>query len=204
MSAATSLSQLSDIVTNLETWVAQLNDPQYTNDELSNLNILSTRLTNATSSIQKRTGSYKPSCRAEVWESSEAWRKQAKSAVQALIHDRRFKQSALFRRNIIIIFGGPKYSEFDSNQMKARKEATSIRCERLRRLEPNKIIAWALSYRATSWAVGSMGSEMFDCLVEAIEFTGTPWPPVVLEVLHKLHNNDLRESTEFSNFLRGK
>ncbi|KID82005.1 hypothetical protein MGU_10659 [Metarhizium guizhouense ARSEF 977] len=205
MSRTTLISQLNDVVTSLESWVLQLDgSSQWTNDESNDLYSLSMRLATATSSVQKRVGSYKPPCRAEIWKASEPMRRQARSAVEDLVRDRAFNQPAMFRRNITLIFGGPKFSEFDSSQMKSRKLATITRCERLRRLEADKVVAWAVSYKSTSWAVGCMGSDMFDCLAEAVESNTGPWPPVVSEVLYKLQKVDLQESTEYISFLQGE
>jgi hypothetical protein len=205
MSSTTLLSQFSDIVASLESWVTSLDkSPQFTSDDLSNLLSLSTRLADANSSTQKSFGSYKPPCRDKIWKASEPMRKQARSAVEWLARDGAFKQPAMFRRNMTLIFGGPKISEFDSYQMKARKTATSTRCERLRRLEANKLIVWAASYKPTSWAVGCMGTDMFDCLVETVECNTVPWPSAVHEVLYKLQKTDLQGSTEYINFLQGK
>jgi hypothetical protein len=207
MSTPTVVSQLSNLVHNLESWAARLSDsqPHYTNHELSDLDALAARLANAASCIQRKTGSYKPSCRPEIWDASEKLRNQAQSAVEALVRGGTFKQPVLFRRNMILIFGGVQCSDFDSNEMKSRKATTNTRCKQLRSLKASSIVAWAVSYKPTSWAAGCMGKDMFDCLLEITEAKSVvPWPPVVLEVLHKLHNNGLQQSTDFINFLRGE
>ncbi|KJZ69274.1 hypothetical protein HIM_11333 [Hirsutella minnesotensis 3608] len=206
MASQSTVSQLSELVAAVENWVATKGDSssQYTSDELIDLDALSARLATATSSIQRRTGSYKPPCRAEVWQASEELRNQARSAVKAVFRDGALRQPAVFRNNLVLIFAGPKASEFDSDQARTRKAATSIRCQQLRKLEADKIVAWAISYRATSWAVGCMGTETFDCLLGAIPFIDAPWPPAVLELLYKIQRYGLQESTDYNNFLSGK
>ena len=200
------MSQLDTLIATLETCVTSLDNTAstYTRDGLRDLTALGTRVANIAAAIQKKAGSYKPPCRPEVWEASEKLRAQSQSAIEALIRDQGFKQSALFRRNIVLIFGGPRISDFDSTQMKARKVATRIRCERLRQLEADRLVIWALSYKCTSWAVGTMGTEMFDCLIESVQFNARRWPPVVGEVLYKLQETDLRQSVEYSDFLKGE
>ncbi|EJP60765.1 uncharacterized protein BBA_10285 [Beauveria bassiana ARSEF 2860] len=206
MNAPSSVSQLESIITNLETCVAALHNTPFTHarDGPGDLTVLGTRVANVGTAIQKKAGSYRPPCRPEVWEASKNLRTQTQSAIEALIRDQALKQSSGFRRNIVLIFAGPRFSNFDSAQMKARKMATRIRCERLRQLEPDQLVVWALSYKSTSWAVGSMGTEMFDCLTEAVHFNAPRWPTAVGEVLYKLQETELRQSVEYSEFLRGE
>jgi hypothetical protein len=105
---------------------------------------------------------------------------------------------------MIMIFTGPKSSTFDSSEVKSRKAATRLRCEDIRKLGPDGIVAWAVSYTPTSWAAGFMGKDIFDCLIDNIDQeTAQNWPLEILETVQKLREDDaLQNSPEYDEFIR--
>lgn len=171
--------------------------------DLSELDTLAGRLADAAVTVQKKTGSFKPSREEQAWEASETLRSQATSATASLINNGKLKGPRVFGRNIVTIFAGPKEAALDSDDMKWRKSATRARGERIRRLSSDGIIAWAVSYKPTLWAAGSMAKDMFDCLIDDIEPASPQnWPAVILETLRKLRNDDsLKNLPEYSNFV---
>ena len=64
----------------------------------------------------------------------------------------RLKQRAVFKRNLIAVFEGPKDSRVDSDDVKFRKESTRKRCELIRGLSPDAVISWVLAFAPTLWA----------------------------------------------------
>jgi len=108
-----------------------------------------------------------------------------------LIDDGKLERLVVFRRNIIMIYAGPKDSEFDSDDVRSRKATTRLRCERIQKLSPDGVVVWAASYTPTSWAAGCMGKDIFDCLVDDIEpESAKSWPPVIQETLQKLQTDE--------------
>ncbi|KGQ11615.1 hypothetical protein BBAD15_g2651 [Beauveria bassiana D1-5] len=196
------IAQLSGLLQELESCVIILNNvPSLT--DLSGLDRLAGRLADAAATIQKKTGSFRPTREEQAWEASETLRSQATTITASLISDEKLNRPRVFGRNIVTIFAGPKDSALDSDDMKWRKSATRARCDRIRKLSSDGIIAWAVSYKPTMWAAGSMAKDMFDCLIDDIEpASAQSWPAVILETLQKLRNDDsLKNSPEYSNFV---
>ena len=206
MSAAIIIAQLSSLVRDLEAWIAGLNDIPCTNDELSVLDVLGAKLADAATTVQKKTGSFTPSREEQAWKASEKLRSQAQSTIASLIDDGKLERPAVFRRNIVLIFAGPKDSDFDTDDVRSRKVATRLRCERIRKLSPDGVVAWAASYTPTSWAAGSMGKDIFECLIDDIEpEPAQSWPPVIQGTLRKLRSDEaLQNSLEYSEFINGE
>ncbi|KAI3326641.1 hypothetical protein HD806DRAFT_412424 [Xylariaceae sp. AK1471] len=195
--------QLSTLIGDLNGWITGLNDLSCTNDELTQLDALAGRLADVAAVIQKKTGSFKSSREEQAWKASEAQRSHATSTITDLISNGKLNRPAVFGRNIITIFTGPKDSVLDSEEMKSRKAATRVRCDRIRKLSADGIVAWAASYRPTAWAAGTMGKDIFDCLIDDIEpKLAQSWPLVVHQILEKLRNDEsLQQSVEYGQFI---
>jgi hypothetical protein len=207
MSAALTITQLSNLVQGLDDWIAGLNDATYTKDELSALDMLGAKLADAAAIVQKKTGSFRLPIEEQAWRASEKMRSQAQSTIVSLTDNRKLERPVVFRRNIAMIFTGPKDSEFDSSDTRARKAVTRQRCERIRKLSPDGVVAWAASYTPTSWAAGCMGKDIFECLIEDIEpDLAQGWPAVIQETVQKLRVEDgsLQSSVEYGEFARGE
>jgi hypothetical protein len=206
MSAAIAIAWLSDFVRDLDTNIAGLNDEPCTEDELIALEVLGAKLDDAARAIQKKTGSFSRPREGPAWEASAKLRSQAHSTIASLIDDGKLNSKIVFRRNIIMIFGGPKDSDFDSDQAKSRKSNTRTRCERIRKLSPDGVIAWAASYNPTSWAAGAVGKDIFECLIKDIEPDSIQnWPPFIHEIVQKLRTDEiLQYSLEYDEFVNGE
>jgi hypothetical protein len=124
MSATVAISQLSSLAWDLEAWIVGLNDILYTEDELSVLDVLGAKLENIVTIIQKKTGLYRLPCEDQAWTASTKLRSYAWSAILSLTNYSKLDRSAVFRRNIALIFAGPKDLEFDSMDIRSRKLAT--------------------------------------------------------------------------------
>jgi hypothetical protein len=207
MSAAVVITQLNNLVRDLDTWIAGLNDVPCAEDELSALDVLGAKLADAATTIQKKTGSFRPPRDEQAWIASGALRSQAQSTILSLTNHSKLERPVVFRRNIAMIFTGPRDSEFDSGDVKSRKVVTRQRCERIRKLSPDGIVSWAASFTPTSWAAGCMGREIFDCLIDNIEpDSALNWPPVIQNTLQKLLADEemLQSSVEYDEFVRGE
>jgi hypothetical protein len=207
MSAAIAITQLSNLVRDLDYWIPGLNDVTCTKEELSALDVLGAKLADAATIVQKKTGSFRLPLEEQAWRASEKLRSQAQSTIISLTKSVKLERPVVFRRNIAMIFTGPKDSEFDSNDVKSRKAVTRQRCERIRKLNPDGVVAWAASYTPTSWAAGCMGKDIFDCLIDDIEpDSAQSWPPVIQETVQKLRTEEetLQSSVEYGEFIHGE
>jgi hypothetical protein len=161
MSAAVAITQLGNLVRDLESWIKELIDAPCTEDEISALSVMGGKLADATTFIQKKTGTFTPNLQRQVgeqvWAASEKLRSQSHATIASLAKGDKLQRAVVFRRNIELIFTGPKVKIFDSEAIKARKLVTSQRCEEIRKLNPYKIVIWAASYAPTLWTGGQIG-----------------------------------------------
>ena len=202
---ATIIERLSGIVQDVENLTMSLAGSSRVSDESHKLDALAAKLGDAAVAIQKKTGSFRPTREEQAWKASEDFRTRAQSAITALFDNGKLKNLAVFRRNIVLIFDGPKYSGFDSEEIKARKAHTQRRCERIRKLSPDAVVAWAISYTPTEWGSGSMRNDVFDCLIEDTDPKSTQaWPAELCETLQKLRDVDLRDSSEYDKLVNGE
>jgi hypothetical protein len=200
MSATVVLSQLKALVEKSE----QLRGK--TNEQWNTLGDLSSNLLEVATKVHEEVRVLKESRTERAWQESEKHRSYAQLAKGDLFSKERLPQSAVFRRNIVMVFLGPKDSTFDSEDVKFRKDSTRKRCEIIRGLSPDGVISWAIAYAPTLWAGGSISSDVFDCLVDDIEPEVTQtWPAVIQDTLHKLQEDEesLKTSSEYSEILTG-
>jgi hypothetical protein len=180
---------------------------------------LSTRLTESVTELQQDLESVKTKRRTDAWNESDDLRMRARHIQNELFSSSsssspsssspprakgKFQSLVIFRRNITIIFEGPKASLFDSTKTNIWKELTKKRCQVLKTaLSPDGVVLWALSYSPHLWAGGAMAQDVFDCLVEDIEPDAiTSWPPVIVDTLRKLREDEPSlKSTEYGQFL---
>ena len=106
--AAMMMRQLGTMVQDIESRIAGLSDVSFTTDELNELDALGGRLAAAAVTVQTKTGSFRPSHAEKAWKASEKLRSQAVSSTAALIRDGKLNRAAVFGRNIITIFTGPR------------------------------------------------------------------------------------------------
>jgi hypothetical protein len=206
MSVAVLLSQLRGLLVKLEQLQPRFrkvypNDAQW--DILTDLGL---GISHAAKNVENEIRTLKESRSERAWEESKEFRSNAQSSRGDLFAKGRLKNSHIFRRNIITIFGGPKDSKFDSDDMKTRKESTRERCEFIRGLSADGVISWAIAYPPTLWAAGSMASDVFTCLLDDIEpELVQTWPPTVRETLHllKADEGSLNSSLVYDEFLQG-
>jgi hypothetical protein len=165
---------------------------------------LSSKLADAATKLQEEIRMLRESRTERAWQESEKHRSHAQLARGDLFAKRRLVQLAVFRRNIVTIFLGPKDSTFDSEDTKFKKKSTRRRCVTIRGLSPDEVISWAIAYAPILWAEDSMPSNVFDCLVDDIEpEVVQTWPAVIQDTLHKLKKDEesLHRSPEYSEFL---
>lgn len=203
---ANPIERLSSMVRDVDLLITGLNVVSSIDDESRVLDALAKRLIDAARTIEKKTGSFKPPREEQAWDASEGFRIQSQSAVAALLDSGKLKSATVLRRNVALIFCGPKHSRLDSKEVLSRKTVTQKRCEKLRKLSPDGLVAWAVSYTPTSWAAGAMGNDVFDCLIDDIEPNDIlTWPTAVLETLEKLRaHEDLESSPDYEKFVNGE
>jgi hypothetical protein len=206
MSATAVLSQLKSLVEKTEQLKGKFSKVYPTDDQWDTFSDLSLKLSEASKVVQDNIRVLKESRPERAWKESEEHRSKAQSSRGDLFAKGRLKQPAIFRRNIVTIFEGPKDSKFDSEDVRFRKESTRKRCQLIRCLSPDGVISWALSFAPTLWAGGSIASDVFTCLLDDIEpELVQTWPSVIRETLHLLVEDEesLRRSPEYDVFLKG-
>lgn len=112
----------------------------------------------------------------------------------------------ILKRNLILIFEGPKFSVLDSNQIKARKRVLRDRCSTLRGLYPHAIVRWARNFPPSVWTTGTMSEPTFDYLVEALNSEDEcTLPTGIYAILQALGDEDpLMQSCEYRSFVEGE
>ena len=209
MSATVAITQLSNLVRDMESWIKELIDAPCTEDEISVLSVVGGKLADAATFIQKKTGTLRPPqirVGEEAWTASEKLRTQAQSTATSLASSGKLSRQVVFRRNIELIFTGPKDKVLDSKEIRARKVVTRRRCEKIRKLSPDGIVIWATAYEPTLWAGGQMTQDMFECLLYNMESVpAQSMPPEIPEILQKLQaDEELQKSTEYGEFINGE
>ncbi|QDS73731.1 hypothetical protein FKW77_004432 [Venturia effusa] len=204
MSSCAVLSNLKGMVTKAEEFAAKVGKAKPTDEQWDDLLSQSLHFSNIALRLHKEVQYLKETRDSRAWKDCEPLRSQAHSLSTDLLASGRLKAQDIFRRNITIIFTGPKFSIFDREGTKTRKVLTSRRCDIIRNLSCNEIIAWAIAYSPTKWAGGTMASDIFQILIQNIEpYIVQPWPPTVREVLHNLVEDEAGLRTrEYTAFLK--
>jgi hypothetical protein len=203
---ASVIEQLTNIVQHIERSTLNLSNQSFVKSELDELTSIADKLHNITIIIKKRTGSFKPSLEDNIWEATADLRIKSQSTITELLRNGKLKNRSTFLRNIILIFNGPKHDAVDSPATVKKKRATQNRCEKIRRLSPDGILSWAISYEPSIWVGGSMANNMFDCLLEDIDPKSNQlWPASVREELQGLQSYDtLQNSSTYNSFANGE
>ncbi|OJD13524.1 hypothetical protein AJ78_06032 [Emergomyces pasteurianus Ep9510] len=121
-----------------------------------------------------------------------------------LIESGQLPNETIFRRNIELIFHGPKLSNLDSRQTKGRKEITRHRCDELFNLSSDGIIFWATTLQPVNWAGGSMTQDHFKFLIVNVDLDRAQmWPSQIFKILRVLATEaPLHESRKYETFLK--
>lgn len=141
MSAAVVLSQLKALTEKSEHLRGKFRRIYPTDGQWNTLGDLSSTLLEAATKLHEEVRVLKESRTERAWQESEKHRSFAQQARGDLFSKGRLSQSAIFRRNIVTVFLGPKDSAFDSEDVKFRKDSTRKRCEQIRGLSPDGVIS---------------------------------------------------------------
>jgi len=203
MSTTVIVSRLTVLVEKVEGMIRNL-DSIRSRQQGEVLEALSERLSKSATAIQEKAETIKATRVGEAWEQSEKYRAQARSARATSLSEKRLSNPVTFRRNIVLIFEGPKDSSFDSTEIKSRKASTRKRCEVIRHLPPDGVLSWANAFPPTLWASGSMTNNIFECLIDDILPDGNvTWPDVIWDTLQKLQTEEtsLHSSAQYDECL---
>jgi hypothetical protein len=131
---------------------------------------------------------------------------QAESDRKDLITTTQLKNRGTFAKNMTLFFEGQGDSVIDSSAIKARKQVTRERCERICSLSPDGLISWAVAFMATTWTANLMSKDTFSYVVEHIEPDDPQvWPPDIYHILRGLATEEpLRRFDKYHKFLKGK
>lgn len=157
----------------------------------NSLGDLSTALLEAVQKFQEEVRLSRESRTQRAWQESEVHRSKVQSSRSDLLATCRLRHPSVFRRNIVLIYEGPKTSRFDSEDSKLRKESTRKRSKLIRDLKPDGVISWAIALAPTLWAGGSMASDLFTCILDSVEPEVVQrWPPVIRDTLYLLMEDE--------------
>ncbi len=205
MSAAVAISHVQVSIEKVNRAVRQIADVHPTSARFQALETLCSRLKEVAAEFSHVTDALKDTREKQVRLESATHVSYAESIKEYLKANSQLKNSVTFRRNIVLIFQGPRTSTFDSDEIKSRKASTRKRCEQIRALSPDGVISWASTFAPNLWGQGSMGKEVFDHLLKNAELEEVQtWPAGVYEMLGGLATEEpLQESHEYHQFLKG-
>ncbi|KAM5484995.1 hypothetical protein MaudMau93_005697 [Microsporum audouinii] len=112
----------------------------------------------------------------------------------------------ILRRNLELIFIGPRDSTLDSAQVKIRRKKARIRCELLRSQHPHVILMWAMAIPPSTWSASAgMSDNTFDFVIDDISTERIP--KLSLEIVQKLQplegEEPLNTCDRFREFMSG-
>lgn len=108
------------------------------------------------------------------------------------------------KRNMALIFIGPKTSNLDSTQVKTRHKQTEMRCETLLSQHGHVILMWAMALPPSVWKTsGGMTDKTFQFLIEDLEDQRLDHiSPQILEIVQSLAEEEpLNTSDSFKVFV---
>ena len=190
----------------LDTWVSGFDRLSCTEEDLPALEALISRFVESSAAIKAKVESVKTGVEADAWKRSEDLRTRAETTISTILEDGDSKISPVFKRNLLLIFHGPDFSDLDSDEMTYRKKGTQVRCERLRNLSSNGILSWALSFPPSTWSAGIMANDIFNCLIDDIEpHNNITWPPAIRTKLQEFWKHKvLQSSPEYARFVESE
>jgi hypothetical protein len=202
------ITQLTAQISKLESLVQSLQNCSFhpSNDQYQILEASSLRLSAAAADLGAAISALKERRRGPSSAQGEQLVAQAELANTNLIATTKLKSQKKFAKNIILFFKGQSDSIVDSATIKARKQVTRDRCERIYTLSPDGIISWAVAFKPTTWEANSMSKDTFDSVLDHIEPDNRRvWPPDIYKILRGLGVEEpLKGSAKYDAFLKGK
>jgi hypothetical protein len=177
------------------------------NDQYPILEELSLRLSAAAAKLPAEIAALKERRKGPSSAEGERLLAQAEQEYRDLLATTQLKNQKLFAKNITLFFRGQSDSIVDSAVVKARKQVTRDRCERIRTtLNPDGSISWAVAFRPTAWEANYMSRDIFDYVLDHIEPENCRvWPSDIYKILSGLGAEEpLKDSQEYHAFLKGK
>lgn len=206
MSASSILSQLKGLLVKTRQIEPKLSKLYPSDDQWEVLADLSAELSRAAKDIEDKVRLLRETRSERAWKESEEHRSNAESLRGHLFAKGQIKNPQIFRRNMTIIFQGPKKSSFDTDELKVKKESTRKRCELIRDLSADGVISWALAFPPSTWSGGTMAWDVFTCLLDDVEPELVQrWPPTIRETLQLLRQDEeaLQGCAKYDSFLKG-
>ncbi|KAM5442408.1 hypothetical protein MferCBS31731_002286 [Microsporum ferrugineum] len=180
MSAGSVLSQLEGLVSRAESMSSKLTNKKIrpTNGQQDEFQKLSRRMDSAWASVSAILSKFKHRSDKDINLANTVRATQEYQTITSPIF-------MILRRNLELIFIGPRDSALDSAQVKIRKNKARTRCELLRSQHPHVILMWAMAIPPSSWnSSAGMSDNTFDFVIDD---TGTERIPLLsTEIVQKL------------------
>ncbi|KAJ5111739.1 hypothetical protein NUU61_001369 [Penicillium alfredii] len=102
------------------------------------------------------------------------------------------------KRNLILIFMGPKTFELDSKQVKARNKQTEGRCKTLRSQHSHVVLMWAMALQPSIWKTSvGMNEKTFDFLIRDLsDERMNQIPPHISEIMLSLAGEESMSTSD--------
>ncbi|KAM5431532.1 hypothetical protein McanMca71_004767 [Microsporum canis] len=188
MSAGLVLSQLEGLVSRAESLSSKLTNKKIrpTNGQQDEFQKLSKRMDSAWATVSAILSKFKHRSDKDINLANAVRATQEYQTITSPIF-------MILRRNLELIFVGPRGSALDSAQVKTRKKKARTRCELLRSQHPHVILMWAMAIPPSSWnsSVG-MSDNTFDFVIDD---TSTERIPLLsTEIVQKLQSLEEEKS----------
>nr|XP_036584382.1 uncharacterized protein CTRU02_05457 [Colletotrichum truncatum]KAF6793900.1 hypothetical protein CTRU02_05457 [Colletotrichum truncatum] len=112
------------------------------------------------------------------------------------------KLPRIFKNNIEVLFGEMHVAPPETQRTRFKRNQTYQRCEKIRQLQPQYIVVWALSFAPSMWESSKMNESTFNSLLIQLQtLTVHPWPESIHETLQVIAQYPRRKmSAEFKEF----
>jgi hypothetical protein len=176
------------------------------NEQYQILEKLSLRLSTAAANLLTEIATLKERRKGPSSAQGERLVAQAELEYKDLLATTTLKNPKLFAKNITLFFRGQSDSIVDSAAVKARKQVTRDRCERICTLNPDGLISWAVALKPSAWEGNYMSRDLFDYVLDHIEPENSRvWPSEIYKILSGLGAEEsLKDSQEYHAFLKSK
>jgi hypothetical protein len=174
-------------------------------EQYCSLEALSNRLQEAAAKVAGRIERLEEGRAEQIREEGRKFLSQADITRESIIENNQLRSIPMFRKNIKLIFEGPKDSALDPGWITSRNKQTRTRCELIRELNPDGVISWGAALAPSIWTASCMQNHIFDYLIEEIEPEEVQmWPPKIGEILHVFEvEESFAQSQEYHKFLEG-
>ncbi|KAI1907307.1 hypothetical protein LOZ65_006787 [Ophidiomyces ophidiicola] len=199
MSAGSVVSQLEALVSRVESMSSRLEKIRPTNDQQDELRKLGKRMDSAWATVSAVLAKFNNRSDKVFTLANAVRATQEYQTITSPIF-------MILRRNLELIFVGPRDSALDSAQIKVRKKKARTRCELLRSQHPHVILMWAMAIPPSTWSASAgMSDNTFDFVIDDTSTERIPMlSPEIVQKLQAMEEEEpLNTCDRFREFMSG-